>query len=537
MRSTLRRLALVVVAVLVAACAPPAPRSDVRLAVVVVADGLAWDTFDRYRDVYTSGLERLLDEGRVEASCRFRHTLTETGPGHASIGTGEPPRVHGIVANEWWQEEAGSWRKVYCADEPGRRGVRGPGRLLVPTLGDRLVAQRPGARVVTVSGKDRAAIFLAGKDARHAPYWYDTKSGTFVTSPVYDPASPAGAAAAAVVARFNAERGGDAIEARHGRVWSRAPGPPPARPPATDLGPAQDPAVGIGFDHDLGAAKGGYTRGLMWSPVADEITADLAIALLEDDDLALGRRSFPDLLAVSFSALDYVSHSYGNESEEAFEVLRRLDATIGRLIEVAERRAGRGRLVVALSADHGFCPFPETLRREDPGSVAARVDTDAVRARIDAELERRWGLPAGSAPVGEFDGFGLTWSRPALASLGGAVPPERDRALAQAARAVLGDAIEAAFPAAEGGDPPWGPFAREAYVAGRSPDVYVFPKPGVVPDWWSGKGSTHGSHHDYDTHVPLVFWGAGFAPGVSEAPTTPYDLAPVLARRLGIALR
>jgi arylsulfatase A-like enzyme len=511
-----------------------ADNAEPRLAIVIVADGLAWDTFDRYRDVYTSGLKRLSDEGRVEAECRYRNTFTETGPGHASIATGAPPRVHGIVANEWWQEERGAWRKVYCADEPGRPGVRGAGRLAAPTLGDRLVAPRPGARVVTVAGKDRAAILLAGRDPRHAPFWYDTKTGTFATAPVYDGASPA----QAVVARFNAAHGASEIEARYGRTWSRTAGRRPAREPATDLAAAQDPAVGLGFDHDLGAAKGGLVRGLMWSPIADEIVADLVVALLEDDDLALGRRGVPDLLAVSFSGLDYVSHSYGNESEEAFEVLRRLDATIGRVLASAERRVGRGRVLVALSADHGFSPFPETWRRRDPASVAARLDVGAVRAKINAALERTLALPAGSAPVGEFDGFGLVWSRPALAALGSAIAPAatRDRALAAAATAVLGDSIEAAFPAAEGGPPPWGAFASEAFYEGRSPDVFVFPRTGVVPDWWNGKGSTHGSHHDYDAHVPLVFWGPGFERGVSTAPSTPCDIAPALARALGVTL-
>ena len=67
-----------------------------------------------------------------------------------------------------------------------------------------------------------------------------------------------------------------------------------------------------------------------------------------------------------------------------------------------------------------------------------------------------------------------------------------------------------------------------------SPDAYVFLRPGVSPAWFKGKGTTHGSHHDYDTHVPLLYWGPGFEPGVSSAPSAPYDLAPTLARRLGL---
>jgi arylsulfatase A-like enzyme len=50
------------------------------------------------------------------------------------------------------------------------------------------------------------------------------------------------------------------------------------------------------------------------------------------------------------------------------------------------------------------------------------------------------------------------------------------------------------------------------------------------------RGSGHGSHHAYDTHVPLVFWGGPFKPARSEAKSTPYDLAPTLARLLGVLL-
>src|SRR5262249_39927968 len=60
------------------------------------------------------GLARLLADGQVEAETRYAHLNTETGPGHASLGTGAPPRVHGIVANRWFE----GGRRVYCTDQP-----------------------------------------------------------------------------------------------------------------------------------------------------------------------------------------------------------------------------------------------------------------------------------------------------------------------------------------------------------------------------------------------------------------------------------
>ena len=151
------------------ASAPPA-RSP-RLAVLVSVDGVQMKRLLDYRPYFVAGLKQLLDEGHVERNAHYAHLNTETGPGHASLGTGAPPRVTGIVANRWFEPRAdGSLRPVYCTDQPyvdPETGVDaflpGPGNLRVPTLGDRLLEKYPASRVVSLSGKDRGAIFLAGK--------------------------------------------------------------------------------------------------------------------------------------------------------------------------------------------------------------------------------------------------------------------------------------------------------------------------------------------------------------------------------------
>src|SRR5262245_21737800 len=63
---------------------------------------------------------------------------------------------------------------------PSTRTAPGPGALRVPSLGDRLVETKPGARVVSISGKDRSSIFMAGRDPKHSVYWYDQDTGRFV---------------------------------------------------------------------------------------------------------------------------------------------------------------------------------------------------------------------------------------------------------------------------------------------------------------------------------------------------------------------
>ena len=51
---------------------------------------------------------------------------------------------------------------------------------------------------------------------------------------------------------------------------------------------------------------------------------------------------------------------------------------------------------------------------------------------------------------------------------------------------------------------------------------------------WGGNVASHGSPREYDSHVPLIFAGAGITPGVHTQFVRTVDLAPTLAALLGI---
>jgi hypothetical protein len=46
--------------------------------------------------------------------------------------------------------------------------------------------------------------------------------------------------------------------------------------------------------------------------------------------------------------------------------------------------------------------------------------------------------------------------------------------------------------------------------------------------------ATHGSPWQYDSHVPLVFMGAGIKPGKYSTRVSPAHMGPTLARVLGV---
>ena len=555
----MRRLGLVLLVLTTLAATPegrgapkaPAAAAKPRLAVIIAVDGLSWERLHAWRPWFKAGLARLLDDGAVATECRYEHLNTMTAPGHASLSTGAPPRVHGIPANEWYAPSAdgSAMQAIYSASQPlpgepesSSNVVPGAGRLRAATLGDRLASRDPRTKVVSISNKDRAAIFLAGRDPRHAVYWYSEDAGTYGTSAAYDASSPEGSAAAKVVARFNADRAGKALALRFGTTWSRLPVPTP--PPTTGfeggLAAHQDTIIGPEFPHDLAASTISLPSAITLTPIGDRLLADLALDLLADDALALGRDDVPDVLAISFSAGDLASHAYGPESVEALEVLRALDLSIGRLLDDLTARIGKGGVVVALSADHGFFPLPEATKRSDPSAKVSRVPRgrilDQLNAAVNAQLKR----PRGAPLVYRYEGCSLWLNRVALTAPGA---PDAGRVLAIVERELATtwkDAVsetfvvEGAFPARKHDD--LAGKAWNARVPGRSGDLFVVPRPGVLVDSSDGKGSSHGTPWEYDTHVPLIFWGGGVVARELTIATTPYDLAPTLASWLGVEL-
>jgi hypothetical protein len=405
---------------------------------------------------------------------------------------------------------------------------------------------------------------MAGKSREHAVYWWDQETGRFVTSPAYDAASPGGAVVSRVVTRFNRTRAGGHLPRRLGLAWRKMADPlfpagtpaPTVRPvSAFEMRPFQIPVNGLGWDKDMSLASNGYFHGIFYSPFIDELVMDLALEIGASTDLELGHGDHPDILCLSLSGQDTVSHAYGPESEENLDALRRLDVQLGRLFEALDRGFPEGKVVLALSADHAFQPVPELAARRDKTFKGSRVfsGNGAVvnfEERLNRYLCEELCLPLDGRPIFGNEGFDLKYNLPSLPSMRTVVGP-----CGAAGRAVTAADIDRVLPGAiarlhyeefrtvliASQRESWDPgdrdvrFALNDYDAVRSGEALLIPRRGVIiyPD---ARGSTHGSQYEYDTHVPLIFWGGGVKAGVSDAERTPYDFAPTVGKLLGVTL-
>lgn len=438
-------------------------------------------------------------------------------------------------------------------DRPPGPAIQGPAALRVPTLGDLLVQARPDSRVVSLSPKDRSAAFLAGRDPRHVVYWYDKTSGRMVTSLAYDTVGITGSTSKAMVDRFNRERGGTQLPGRFGLLWKQLDGTGRLSLSAFDLAPYQIPSLGLGFDHRLDQFPGGYFEALYESGLVDEIVTDLVVTVIGDEGLSLGRRLEADVLNVSLAAHDIVAHAYGTESAEADDAIRRVDRQLGRILTALDERFAPGEVLVALSADHGFSPIPEAPRvgetRTGGRLVTSGRALPTFQARVSRMLAEALCLdPVGAQVLATDTSWNLAFAGPfPQRTVDGPCGPagrEVPRAeMGQAAKRLLvthfAEEVEDVLLVDEQVGWPTSKtieMARNVLDVERIGDVLLIPRPHALVHGDPARGSGHGSHHGYDTHVPLIFLGAGFARGASSDPVTPYDLAPTLGAAVGIRL-
>jgi predicted AlkP superfamily pyrophosphatase or phosphodiesterase len=499
-----------------------------RLVVFVSVDQMRFDYLTRFRPLFNAGLKRLLDDGAVFTRAMYHHACTETGPGHSVMLSGRSPRSSGIVGNMWYDHTLR--QRVNVVDDPVVRLVGSlRGRAASPahfngfTVGDMLKASSPESRVVGVSFKDRAAILPAGPQA-DAAYWYQTIDGRFVTSTWYTDSAPGWLEA------WNERKVADSLS---GRSWERL-----LPDVASYLRYAGEDAIDGEFDrkdvtfpHLLRGVPPQFEfyDNLRRTPFADEMLLDFALAAMKGHDL--GRDDATDLLTVSFSATDVIGHTYGPDSQEQMDNLLRLDHTLGRLLDEAERRAGAGRVLFVLTADHGVMPLVEVLKAR--GIDARRADASELLRPVERALAKRF--PGKIGLIADPDPLELVLDREAIARQG----LKLEDVEGTIRQALLGTGlVEAVYTQAElmGSRPANDPFFdrhQRAFYAPRSGDLIARIKKYVYLGGYVG-GTGHGTPHDYDRHVPIVFMGPGIRPGLRDVETGPEDIAWTLGRLLGL---
>jgi predicted AlkP superfamily pyrophosphatase or phosphodiesterase len=490
--------------------APSPARERPTLVVFITVDQLASDYLERHGADLDGGLKRLMREGAFWMRGVHDHAITETAPGHASTMSGRFPVHTGISSNS---------QGVNTNDAPllGSEDIgASPFRFQGTTLYDWMKAANPATRALSVSRKDRGAILPIGR-APTEVYWFASE-GIFTTSSYYRRELPAW------VNTFNARRGAHRL-AGHRWLTARAAD----RYAEPDSVAIESGGVDYTFPHHFptdSARAANATRGTPWM---DSLT--LAFALEGVRALQLGAAANrTDLLAVSLSATDAVGHQFGPDSRELHDQIVRLDAWLGRFLDsLFTLRNGR-RVVVALTADHGVAPYPELRSTYYATHAAQRVDLGRTlryaKSRMAAD-----GLD--SSAIGYDDGFRVV--KPEVFRAANVDPDHYARMWVEELRRTNGVQRADLLTELVRADTAHDQTARRW--------LHMFDASGPVRavvtltpfSYFTGTNyATHGSPHDYDARVPVLFWGAGIRGGAREGEARVVDMAPTLADWLGI---
>lgn len=505
-----------------------------KLVVLIVVDQMRGDYVDKFKDQWSGGLKRLVEEGAWFRDAAYPYAATETCVGHSTISTGALPATHGIVANSWWDRD--SQKVVTCTSDPNSKNSAYAGgsakggdsawRLRVPTFSDELKFQSGGAtRVVTFSLKARSAITMGGHKA-DAVTWFD--NGAWTTS------SPYGSMP--FVEDFAKAH---PVKAEAGKAWELSL-PKSSYFYDEKATGAVGPAGWGAFPHVLKGKPGADVEEEFYEQWATSPFADTYLTRLAEnavDQLGLGKSGGTDFLGVSYSSVDYVGHAYGPRSWEIQDILVRLDKDLEKLFAHLDAKVGHGNYVVALSADHGVVPTPEDMQRT--GADAGVLYVPGVQEKIEKALEPfNFGKPA-VARIANSDLYFSTGIYDRLKS-----DPAAMRAVLDAIRTVPGIAEVYRAEDLQDRPPTQSPIRRaeaNSYSAGRSGDLLIVPKPYWLsslspPGQPRSYATGHGTPYNYDQHVPILLMGWGIRPGEYLASVSPADIAPTLASICGITL-
>lgn len=510
-RSAAKKLAfLLIVFSLTAHCFASAYNAHPKLVVVIVIDQFRGDYLERYRDQFgDAGFRMLLDRGAYFPNCNYNYANTRTAPGHSTLFTGAYTIGHGIVANEWW--DPGKRAMVTSVEDDATKlvGVSGgkagasPHNLMADTLGDELkIATQGKARVFAISLKDRAAV-LPGGFAADGAYWIEPQRGEWITSTYYRNDLPQW------VLDFNARQ----IDKYWNREWKDTQGVPLR---STAHRKKKD-GTDAGFYEVVGPTS-----------FANQYELEFARNLILYENA--GRGPATDLLSISLSANDILGHQVGPDSAEMHQMALDLDRDLADFFDFLGHQIGLADTWIALSADHGVASAPEQLKKLH--IPAQTLDRSKIEVEINDAIAAKFahGHPASYVKAD----YPLFWLNEQ--SFSALHVPERE------AEQAVGEAAEGAAHLRgyytkwqlAAGDAPNTAMGRK-YLNSYSPEGswYVMGVPDFYTIGFAG-GTDHLSPYNYDTHVPLAFYGLPFQPGTYRTSVEPIDMVATLASLLGI---
>ncbi len=502
-----------------------------KLVIGIVVDQMRWDYLYRYADKYdkNGGFKRLLTQGFSCNNTMIPYTPTYTACGHTCIYTGSVPAIHGITGNNWWDNIL--QKNMYCTEDKtvqsvgtqNSNGEMSPRNMLTATITDELrLSTNFKSKVIGIALKDRGAILPAGHSA-NAAYWYDGKTGNFITSSFYMNELPEW------VKAFNNKK---LVDQYYAMEWNTLFPIDLYKESTTDEKSYESKPFGnnqIKFPYNFSEYIGKDYSKILITPHGNTLTLDIAKAAIEGEKLGTTRNT-TDFLAISFSSTDYVGHNFGPNSIEAEDTYLRFDRALGDFMNYLDTQYGKNQYLLFLTADHGAAHVPGFSRENKlPGG---NIEDALLTKDLNEKLKQLYNVDGLVQAVYNYQ---VILNHVAIDS----IHMDNDKIIQSVINYLsaqpyvarvfdLHELSETTLPEK------LKQMVANGYYPSRCGDIQFILKPGYID---GGKtGTTHGLWNPYDAHIPLLWYGWNIKPGSSTEEVYMTDIAPTLAALLHIQM-
>jgi predicted AlkP superfamily pyrophosphatase or phosphodiesterase len=482
------------------------PPDKPRLVIGIVVEQLKYDQLEKFRDrLGENGIKRLINEGTYFKNASFEYMLTQSAPGHATISTGAEPSFHGITSDNWYVPLKNEL--IYCTKDiqvnpvggSFESGLHSPVNLQASTFSDELeMATKNRAKVFGIGMKESSAILSAGHAADGA-YWFDNTTGTWMSSTYFIESLPVW------IKDFNAMSfSGTYINSE----WNMLRPLNEYNDCQTDSNQFEAGFNGVNyFPYDLKKIRAkGFNNSktdyslLRETPYGNSFTTDFAIRLIEKEQL--GKDEVTDYLSICYSATDNIGHRFGPSSAEMGDAILRLDDDIKELLAYLNDSIGKRNVLIYFTSAHGVSEIPVVLEKNriPAGYFKQNQALQLLRSYLNAVYgEGDWVKGYSERQVF----LNRTLIEDARLSL-----EEVQKKVARFLVQFTGVAAAYPYYAFEANDFGNGNLKRiiNNFNPQRSGDVIVTLNPG----WVEKEGdyvTNHNSPYEYDSHVPLIWYG------------------------------
>lgn len=481
-----------------------------QLVIVCVIDQCSYDIFKSLP--FNHGFKTARNHGLWYNNHFYPYGLATTGPGHTTISTGVLPCVHGIVSNNWINENNQEVHADHLVDST----IKSPLNIKAETLSDVFLKEDPEHHAAAAfSIKPRASVAMAGRQGQ--AYWFDVHTGNFATSSFYQEAIPAW------LQQVNNHHN---IAARSTLTWSlfyKDPYHPAYKRADHDYRFTQVPSMIKTMKIEPIAGKKGAFELFARAPQSNKILFDAAQAYLQQPDI---KNKDKIIVWLGLSSLDKIGHAYGPHSLEYIDTLYHIDWYLQQFMQTVAKEYDPLATTLIITSDHGCMPIVETLNpRAHPQRY--HIDPMVLKNNLNLLIKEKYALE--NAIVGlDLPNIWLdhTLEHEQKESIITTLVPELKKLPYIVDAWSFKDLLYRNWCHHS-----YAQLFKNQCMIDRSGDIIVQIKPYCYSS--SKMGTAHSSPYRYDRQVPCLVYNPAYQPMILEQKTTALNIAPTIAHILG----